>query len=91
MIRWLLTIAVVLSALAVLRGGSWWVWREWWSSQQVLYALMEERVDAALILRYCGARGDGEDENGITSLHYASGSMAHLLSTVVSDGRFLFL
>ena len=32
--KWLLRIAVVLSALAVLLTGTWWAWRKWYSADQ---------------------------------------------------------
>ena len=44
--RCLLRVSVVLCALALLAGGSWWVWRQWYSADQfraavsVAYRLM---------------------------------------------------
>jgi len=39
--RWLLRIAVVISALAVLASGSWYVWREFYSAEQFREAVKE--------------------------------------------------
>ena len=39
--RWLLRIAVILSALAVLASGGWWGWQTFWSSDQFPAAVKE--------------------------------------------------
>jgi len=39
--RSVLRISVVLYALAVLAGGAWWAWREFWSGEQFIAAVAE--------------------------------------------------
>ena len=66
--RWLLRIAVVLSALAVAASGSWYIWREFYSADH--FRAAKEADDAAKVYRLLrwGARAD-EGEN---LLHWAA-------------------
>ena len=73
--RWLLRVSVVLCALAVLAGGSWWAWREWWSAEHLLAAIEANNTKHAMDLLAWGPRVDGQSREILsknwTPIHFA--------------------
>ena len=71
--RWLLRIAVLLSALAVLSVGSWWMWRKWYAAKQLQAAITADDVPQVKFLIRFGAPVDAINLNFVPPIHFAVG------------------
>jgi len=53
--RRLMIIATVLAALMVVGSGGWWVWRKWYSADQIHAAVKDNNADRVSLLIKLGA------------------------------------
>ena len=60
--RWFLRIAVVLCALALLAVAGWWVWRQWYSADQIRAAIWNHDMDRVSLLIRLGAPVEADVE-----------------------------
>ena len=75
--RWLLRVSVVLCALAVLGGGSWWVWREWYSTRHLQNAVNDNDADRMCLLIRLGAPVEVDVEVDQSSARPVKGKPLH--------------
>ncbi len=85
--RWLLRIAVVLSALMVLATGGWWMWRVVWSGEYLWNALKKGDADRTRLAFALGADPNARNQEGIPPIIQAlDADRTDILEIVIDHG-----